>query len=194
MSMAFDALMTALAGLYAGEGRAGGDAAAAALLAARGHDLPAPQPVPNPGALKLALDQSGHPLAALMRDAAPLLCWVPSELDGRIRAEIASRVMQCELVGPDGMVFDERVRVGLWVMEPNLTYPERAHAAEETFHILSGHALWSADESAFARRGEGATIHHPSMVPHANSTRDLPMMAAWRWSGDIGFADYRLKG
>ena len=194
MDAALDTLLTALAGIYAAEGCPGGDAAAAALLAARGKARPAPVPIPNAAALAAALAQSRHPLAPLLREVAERLTWVPSELDGRIRADISTRMMQAELVGPDGMVFAPDVRVGLWMMEAGLAYPERAHAAEETFHILSGHALWSADDGAFARRGEGATIHHPSMVPHANTTTDAPMLAAWRWSGEIGFADYTLKG
>lgn len=195
MNQALDILLAALAGLVAAEPRPGAQAAARALLGVRGAVLPAAAPAPpNAAALDRALAQSTHPLMALLAPVAARLPWMPSELDGRIGPAISTRMMQAELVGPDGLALAADVRVGLWVMEPGLAYPERAHAAEETFHILSGHADWSAGGGPTARRGEGAMIHHPSMTPHANTTTQAPLLALWRWSGEIGFAGYALTG
>ena len=102
--------------------------------------------------------------------------------------------MQTELVGPDGIFLSEKTRVGLWVQTANLNYTTRTHAAEETFVILGGKAIWQAGDNAPLEEGIGTVIHHPSNTPHSNCTTNSPLLAAWRWSGDISIEQYTLKG
>ncbi|MCB1366581.1 MAG: hypothetical protein KDK00_02350 [Rhodobacteraceae bacterium] len=189
-------LLLALAGLYASENRPGGAVAAQALIAAalQPAALVPARPGPLDDELQAILAGDPHPISALVRDATPWLPWVFSELSGRIRPDIAHGMMQTELVGPDGIFPHDQVRVGLWLQSANLDYVTRAHAAEETFFILGGGAIWQAGNAAPAWQGVGALIHHPSLTPHSDCTRESPLLAAWRWTGDIAVEGYTLTG
>lgn len=193
----FDALLHALATIYEAEGRPGGSEAAAALRASLGH------PLPPPGTA-LAIDNvmtrafalaTAHSVIGAGRDAADLITWHHFGLaDGRIRPEIGLAMATAELIGPDGMIPNQSVRVGLFVQGPGLHYPTRTHAAEETFFVIAGTAAWQSAGAPAAPRRPGSYIFHPSGIPHASTTSAEPVLAAWRWSGDIAVETYALKG
>ena len=189
-------LMIELSELYGKEGRPGGTAAAIALEKAAG-DLRTPLPhieSPFHGTIKDALDHTPEPIARTLKAAMPYLVWGASDLrEGRIPDDLANQMPMCELIGPDGMFVHSELRVGLWVQHKNVVYGPRSHAAEETFLILAGSALWSTGEKAPSRLGAGCTVHHPSNVVHTSVTQEIPLCAAWRWSGEIGFDQYELK-
>ena len=190
-------LFTALAALFAAEGRPGGDAAAAALTAClpRAAAYEAPGHDPLPGLIRTALASHPHPAAGAVASAADGLHWEFAGLeDGRIRPEIARRMMTCELLGPTGMIPLPDLRVGLFAQSPGLDYVTRRHAAEETFIMLAGEGHWSVEGAPLAPRRAPAVIHHPSDAPHQSVTRELPLLAAWRWSGEIGWEGYRMIG
>ncbi|PWE34037.1 hypothetical protein DDZ14_02420 [Maritimibacter sp. 55A14] len=190
-------LLTALAALYVAEPRDGGLAAAAALREAADGPLPAPCNVPAPLAAGLAqvLTGADASLAAAIRAALPWIVWELSRHDGRICDEYALHMMTAEILGPDGILHHDNLRVGLFLQSGGLAYPTRAHAAEETFIMLAGQGLWQAGDGPALLHGAGVLIHHPGMVPHSSTTLPgQPLLAAWRWSGDIGFDSYLLTG
>jgi len=78
------------------------------------------------------------------------------------------------------------------VQRSNAFYPPHAHAAEETYAMLAGNADWQIDLADWQHFEPGDLIHHPSEAPHATRTSALPILAAWRWSGDISTASYRM--
>ena len=47
-----------------------------------------------------------------------------------------------ELVGPDGLVKSEEVRLGLYGMLPNSEYGVQTHPAEEIYVTLAGECFW----------------------------------------------------
>lgn len=123
------------------------------------------------------------------------LNWHHSGLEsGQIRAEISLQMLTCELVGPDGLVFDDSCRVGLFAQGPNLAYPERTHSAEELFVMLAGSGVWSQSGNAGALRGPGSRVHHASFESHSSTTSGEPLIAIWVWAGDIDFGTYKLHG
>ena len=189
-------LLTGLAGLFAAENRVGGMQSARALLdaAARPVALAHQTTPPLGGALAQCLAGDPHPLTPLIRQAAPYLKWVFSQLDGRIRDEIALGMMQAELIGPGALFESDAVSIGLFVQSPDLDYVTRQHAAEESFFMLGGLGLWTAGDGPEHAETAGAQIHHPSMMPHASRTAKMPLLAAWRWTGDISVEQYTLKG
>ena len=195
-SQAFRTLLLELAALWDQENRAGGDAAASALRQAAAM---APAEMPR-GALVLGdelaavMAMDPHPVVDVIRTAMPCIDWFFAALgDNRIRPDIASRMAMCELVGPDGMILDDTVRVGLWMQSAGLVYGPRSHAAEETFLILAGAAEWSAGGREPEVLGSGAVVHHAAYIHHTSVTRDKPVLVAWRWSGEIGFDKYMMK-
>ncbi len=189
-------LMNELAQLYSGEGRRGGDAAATALQQAAAN-LPAELPelgTPYADQLKAVLALNPQPIARTILVALPYIRWGAADLrNGRIPDALAEQMPMCELVGPDGMFPNPVVRVGLWMQAAGVTYGPRRHAAEETFLPFAGEGYWGTDDSEPVKRDPGATVHHPSNILHTSVTRNSPVFAAWRWSGEIGFDKYALK-
>ncbi|WP_419907641.1 dimethylsulfonioproprionate lyase family protein [Hoeflea sp.] len=193
----FRQLLELLARLYAGEGRPGGDQAANALNAAVAG-FPAWLPEPHnylPGMAERAIGLEPHAEAATVAAALPLIRWFHvTESLGSIGDEMGGRMMVSELLGPNGMIFNESVRVGLFVQCPQLNYVTRSHNAEETYIILGGEAHWSHGGGKPERKRAGDIVHHPSGIPHYSITQRHPTIAAWRWSGDISYEAYACAG
>ncbi len=196
-NLAIRDLLALLAQLYAMEGRDGGDETAAALRTVL-MNFPGVLPEPNCTSLavaELALTHRPHPQAGIVAVALPLIRWLDvTEHLGPIGLEMGRQMLVCELVGPDGMVFHERVRVGLFVQFPHLLYSTRTHSAEETYVILGGEGFWSSAGGQPALKKAGDIVFHPSWAPHRSETRHLPTIAAWRWSGDIRYESYARAG
>lgn len=160
----------------------------------------------NPPAPTSGPDIDVSPLRSLDRErqhavmsstAFPLehLSWRYSGLDdGRIRPEIARHMFTVELIGPTGMFPQDDIRVGLFFQSAALDYVTREHAAEETFIMLAGQGFWSCYDAPLESKTVGDIIHHPSSAPHKSVTDKSPLLAAWRWSGDIAFEKYTLTG
>lgn len=196
-----DALREVLLGLqtlFANEGRPGGTQAALAIGAALdqlpevpmllGRTMPGPE-----GLLDVGAGPPADPVAIAALAAGPLIPWYHAGLDdGKIPAEVATRMLTAELLGPDGLLPNPALRLGLFYQGPGLDYPIRSHAAEETFIMLAGEGHWSLDGTAHAPRGPGAVLFHPSLALHGSRTTDRPLLAAWRWGGEIGWESYKI--
>ncbi len=186
-----------LADLFDAENRIGGHETAQELRAicSKVHTplLPAHQILTE--TIKTALSINPLPVAAKITKVMPLIDWHSSGMvDGRIKPEISNHMATAELVGPDGMIYSEHLRVGLFVQSANLNYVTRKHAAEETFIMLGGSAYWQVEDEPPALCKTGDMIYHPSNVAHVSVTKDEPFIAAWRWTGDIRFDQYTLTG
>ncbi len=53
------------------------------------------------------------------------------------------------IVGPRGMITDERFKFGIYLQTPDTFYPAHRHEAEELYFLLSGSALWQKDDADF---------------------------------------------
>lgn len=194
---AFYDVLADLADLFDGENHIGGHETAQELrtITKKVHTplLPAHQIMTK--TIQQALSLSPLPIAAKIAKVMPLIDWhKPGLADGRIRPEIANHMAMAELVGPDGMIYSEHLRVGLFMQSANLNYVTRKHAAEESFIMLGGSAYWHTDENPPKLCKSGDIIYHSSNTPHASITKDEPFIAAWRWTGDIAFNTYTLTG
>lgn len=191
-----DALTELLLGLqflYANEGRAGGTETAQVLGEAIARLTEQPMLVDRAMPPAAGLMEDAHPLAEAILAAGPLIPWYHAGLDdGKIPADVARRMLTAELVGPDGLIEDTRVRVGIFWQGPGVDYPVRSHAAEETYIMLAGEGHWSLDLADHAPRTQGEVIFHPSYAPHASRTHDKPLLATWRWGGEISWESYKI--
>ncbi len=97
-----------------------------------------------------------------------------------------------EWVGPEttqGRAFCSTViRVGVLMLGPATEYPEHHHPAEEVYHVIAGHALWSKGGASWCQQPPGTAIHHAPHTPHATKTLDEPLLALYCWAGDINAA------
>jgi hypothetical protein len=187
------ALFNFLAGLYDAEGRQAGTSTANALRKAA-TDLTTTWPLtkcPKPGLAERALQIDPHPQVNVILDAIPHLEWFsPDASIANLKAAKGEKMMACELLGPNGMIKHTDFRVGLYVQDPHFHYSTRTHTAEETYIALGGVGYWSTEVSEPTRKSTGDIMFHPSMIEHQNLTKDDPMIAVWRWSGDISYDNY----
>ena len=192
---AFGELLRALAGVWRAEGRPGGDMAADAYARAAAS---APRPPPaTPYRLDAdilaATEGADHPAAVAARAAHRVLGWSATGiLDQYIPPAVSDMFAVVALIGPGAMVEAEGVRAGLFMQRAGTYYPLHSHNAEETYAMLAGIGEWTLADRPPATRRAGDFIHHPAGAPHATRTGDRPLMAAWRWSGDIGLESYRM--
>ncbi len=135
--------------------------------------------------------ESTHPLMKSIHDCAQSLCWRPSGF-GKLPPEITNHVAVVEIVGPDGMLIDLRLRFGLLLQDPHVIYAKHQHAAEELYFVLSGIASWAVDDDELSKRDEREFIHHAKNQPHQMRTNDQPLLAMWAWLGDIGSESYSI--
>ena len=95
-----------------------------------------------------------------------------------------------ELLGPEGLVVSEKVRLGLYGMLPNSDYGIRTHPAEEVFIMLAGEAEWKKNDEPYVALRSGERAYHSSMTPHANRTRNHAFLSVYVWRGDVSTDGY----
>jgi len=190
------ALLMLLSSVYANEGRAAGKAASAALVQAAndagGFGELAEIPVPDVAITALAIDP--HPEAKTIEAGLKFVRWFePDKSIDNLSQEKGAQMRAAELLGPNGQFYHPSLRVGLYVQLPNFDYTTRRHSAEETYVQLGGKGWWGTHNDQPRQRKTGEIIFHPSMIPHQNVTFNDPMIATWRWSGDIDYAKYYME-
>ncbi len=89
-----------------------------------------------------------------------------------------------EIIGEQGLIVSERIRLGLFLQQPNVNYPLHAHEAEELYIIVSGEACWKIDDRMFSVI-PGSIIKHQSCQDHATFTEEEALFAIWIWTGKI---------
>jgi hypothetical protein len=99
-----------------------------------------------------------------------------------------------ELLGPDGLIKSNVIRLGLYGMLPNFEYGIRTHPAEEVFVMLAGQAHWKRDNAPYVPHGPGERSYHPSMMQHANRTAEQTFLSVYVWHGDISTQGYVYDG
>jgi quercetin dioxygenase-like cupin family protein len=190
---AYSKLLSEMARLFCAEDTPDAIQTAKVLRAAAKDPPPPPaQPFRLDARIRTILRQATHPVSVLIRDALPLLQWeATSILDAQIPGDVSQVFAVVALIGPGGLIDHPRLRAGLFVQVENAYYPLHCHAAAETYILLQGHADWTAGKTT-ASFGPGAVIHHPPFIPHALRTRDQPVVALWRWGGDISVESYSM--
>ena len=89
------------------------------------------------------------------------------------------------------MVPADAVRMGLFLLRPEVFYPPHAHRAEEIYLVLAGAGAWQGSAPRFAAKGPDDLVHHAPLEPHAIRTAERGMLTLWAWRGEIGFESYR---
>ena len=99
-----------------------------------------------------------------------------------------------ELVGPDGLVKSELIRLGLYGMLPNSEYGVRTHPAEEIYIMLAGECFWKRGDAPYSCERSNGRSYHPSLMPHASRTEDQAFMSVYAWVGDLSTKSYEYLG
>ena len=156
----------------------------------------------EPQSFPVPLPQSS--INVMERTNANLICklitemqfnWAPPETSSDplyIRHSISK--VHVELLGPNGLVKSDKVRLGLYGMKPGAEYGIRTHAAEEIYIMLAGDVDGKRCEATYAPHLTGEQSYHPSMMPHAFRTREVAFLSVYVWHGDLSIDSYVYEG
>ncbi len=96
-----------------------------------------------------------------------------------------------ELVGPSGYIPNDDVSLGLFVLGPNVTYSEHAHAAAEIYYVLGGGAYWALDGKEKAGWFDpGDLVFTAPDQRHEIRTGHAPLLAVYTWKSDPSARSY----
>ena len=134
-----------------------------------------------------------HPICSLILEIP--FDWAPPETSNiRLYKQHSIFKAHVELLGPDGLVHSNKVRIGLYGMLPHSEYGIRTHPAEEIYIMLAGNCLWKRGAQAYQLAGVGERSYHPSMLPHATATEQSAFMSVYLWAGDLSKKQYSYDG
>ncbi len=91
----------------------------------------------------------------------------------------------CELIGPEGLLIHDSVRIGLLLILPQTELPAHYQAASQSLVILSGNAAISQGLDTPTLCDAGTILFTPSLEAHSLRTLALPMLAVYAWTGEI---------
>ena len=152
------------------------------------HWTPLPQEIQD-----VLLADDALPVCRMIADLR--LPWAPPQTSDDPRyVEHSKPKVAVELLGPEGLVFCDSVRLGLYGMLPEFEYGIRTHPAEETFVMLAGQAYWKRGDADYVPKQAGERSYHPSMLPHANKTGKIAFMSIYIWRGDVSTERYIYQG
>ena len=136
--------------------------------------------------LKLALEAAcGVPdLVDAVRQVAHAVRWYQIFQGGAIETTLAEGLLAAQVAGPVGMIADESLRCGLFLLAPGVHYPLHTHAASEIYYCLSGslELAYGIGKGAFQLL-PGALSITPSHRIHSLTTGDTPVLLIYLWTG-----------
>lgn len=120
------------------------------------------------------------------------LPWASSRTKARMHPDLAN-LTTVELIGPDGVVEFNHIRIGLLYQPEKVAYPNHRHAAEELYFVLSGSALWGQSNQVPTNLPPDSFRYHASWEWHEIITQQVPLLALYCWTGDLRFDQYELN-
>lgn len=99
----------------------------------------------------------------------------------RLPRALSQKYAYCEVLGPQGPVFSERLILGFVLFAPNTTYPQHSHQEiEESYVSIAG--AWSENNAAVY--APGSLILNRPGDEHRITTGDQdPCLLAYAWVG-----------
>ena len=134
-----------------------------------------------------------HPVCKLIKQIP--FDWAPPKTSSDpLYIEHSLAKAHVELLGPNGLVRSDSVRLGLYGMMPDSEYGVRTHPANEIYVMLAGEAEWKRADDPYIVHVPGERSYHPSMMEHANRTTRRAFMSVYVWHGDISTDNYHYAG
>lgn len=134
-----------------------------------------------------ALPVGQGPAGQVLGAFRPLLAGLPWRYGYGPQDGLENRLAWAELVGPAAPLPHPHLCLGLTALAPHTAYPRHHHPAVETYYLLSGTARWQAEDQ-LSEPIPGDYLLHGENLPHAMTTGDAPLLAAYTWTGavDVG--------
>ena len=134
-----------------------------------------------------------HPVCRLI-EQIPFQWTPPQTSSDPLYVKHSLAKVHVELLGPDGLVHSNSVRLGLYGMLPDAEYGIRTHPAEEIYVMLAGQVDWKRADNPYIVHSPGERSYHPSMMEHANRTTDSAIMSVYVWYGELSTDGYAYAG
>lgn len=160
---------------------------------------PPPGDVPGlrhlPAALSAAYEAGDCPLLDALRLCIGLAPWETFYSRSAWSRPFIDNFASGELIGPNGFIRNLDVSLGLFVLGPETTYSEHAHASTEIYYVLGGEAFWRVDSPERERLYKpGELVFTAPHQRHGIRTGALPMLAAYTWKADPAAPSYYRSG
>ena len=90
--------------------------------------------------------------------------------------------MNTELIGPRfGHFKSEELRLGLFLLEPNIFYKDHKHEAPELYINLTNGTEWRFGNSGWQFQEPGSIIYNEPFREHAMRVNENPFLSIWCW-------------
>jgi len=89
------------------------------------------------------------------------------------------------IIGKGGYIDCDYFSCGITLISPDTFYDWHYHPAIEIYLNLTKGSQWGMTEGDLLPKTIGEVITHPSNIPHAMYSKELPLIAPWFWSGDV---------
>ncbi|MXV98135.1 MAG: hypothetical protein F4126_06720 [Acidimicrobiaceae bacterium] len=90
-----------------------------------------------------------------------------------------------QLLGPNAIVENPDVRVGIGLWGPNLHYPAHQHEAEELYHVLAGEPSFGDPDGESHVTRPGDAVHHAPWQVHSQDFGATPTVLLYCWTGAV---------
>lgn len=132
-----------------------------------------------PRALDLGERAAMQGMARALREVRRELTWEYGYQ--KLSTTLAQKYAYCEILGPHGPVWSDKLILGFVLFAPNTTYPQHSHSdIEESYVTISG--AWS--ENNLAVYSPGSLIFNKPGDEHRITTGDRdPCLLAYAWTG-----------
>ena len=91
--------------------------------------------------------------------------------------------MHTELIGPkNGSFKSNELRLGLFLLEPNIFYKDHKHEAPELYLNLTNGTQWRFEEMSWQEKKSGSIVYNEPFRVHAIQTKQNPFLSVWCWS------------
>ena len=138
-------------------------------------------------------EEQAHPICKSILNAE--LDWCPpTTSNDKLYIEHSKRKAHVEILGPNGLITSNSVRIGLYGMLSQSEYGIRTHPAEEIYIALAGVSFWKRGNDKYQELLPGESSYHPPLMPHASKTEKKAFMSVYVWNGDISMDNYHYKG
>jgi hypothetical protein len=136
-------------------------------------------------------------LAQAIQQSLPLLKWVT--YDSYPRADIGPAFADghafASLIGESGFLCATDFDLGLFVIAPNVLYPDHHHAAPELYAPLTGPHGWRfLPDEQFRMLAADVPVWNEPWAPHATRTGSVPFLCIFGWTKNVNIPARIIAG
>ena len=104
------------------------------------------------------------------------------EKDSGIGQQYLNGNMHTEFIGSKNGAFkSDELRLGLFLLEPNIFYQDHKHEAPELYLNLTKGTEWRFEKTPWQEKDSGSIIYNEPFRVHAIKTNRLPFLSVWCW-------------